>query len=195
MADVFSSRNAYEQLIMIYPNKLQLGSHIRVISPATTGAIISDDVINHAVQELERYGYKVSFSIKWKESDIFGSSSVESRVKDIHDAFTDESVDAIFTTLGGVNSNQLLDYLDYELIKNNPKILCGYSDITALANAITTKTGLVTYSGPHFSTWGMKLQSDFNQEYAQKCLASEEPFILEPSTIWSDDAWFIDQDA
>jgi muramoyltetrapeptide carboxypeptidase LdcA involved in peptidoglycan recycling len=81
------------------------------------------------------------------------SSSIASRVEDIHAAFSDSNVRGILTVIGGFNSNQLLDSLDYELIKNNPKILCGYSDITALATAITAKTGLITYSGLHFSTW------------------------------------------
>jgi muramoyltetrapeptide carboxypeptidase LdcA involved in peptidoglycan recycling len=60
-------------------------------------------------------------------------------------------------SLGGYNSNQLLDYLDCDLIGANPRTFCGFSDITALATATHARTGLVTYSGPHFTTFGMKL--------------------------------------
>jgi muramoyltetrapeptide carboxypeptidase LdcA involved in peptidoglycan recycling len=87
-----------------------------------------------------------------------------------------------------------LKYLDYSLIRNNPKILCGYSDITALSNAIYAKTGLVTYSGPHFSTFGMKKGLEYTKEYFKKCLMNSEMFEVEASETWSDDMWYKDQD-
>lgn len=59
------------------------------------------------------------------------SSSINSRVEDIHDAFLDTNVKAIITCIGGFNSNQILEYIDYSIIENNPKILCGFSDATA----------------------------------------------------------------
>jgi muramoyltetrapeptide carboxypeptidase len=121
------------------------------------------------------------------------SSSVQSRVEDIHEAFKDKKVKAILTVIGGYNSNQLLKYLDYNLIKNNPKILCGYSDITALTNAITHKTGLITYSGPHFSTWAMEKGFDHILNYFRKCLMSNKPFSVISSEKWSDDSWYRDQ--
>ena len=77
---------------------------------------------------------------------------------------------------------------------NNPKILCGFSDITALSNAIYTKTGLITYSGPHYSTFGMQKGIEYTIEYFKKCLFNDESFIIKPSTEWSDDSWFLDQE-
>jgi muramoyltetrapeptide carboxypeptidase LdcA involved in peptidoglycan recycling len=147
-----------------------------------------------AQAKLEDSGYKVTFSKNCKETDIFKSPSIKSRVNDIHEAFRDKNVKAMLTVIGGFNSNQLLKYLDYDLIKKNPKILCGYSDITALANAITKKTGLITYSGPHFSTFGMKKGFDHTLEYFNKCLTKNEPFEIMPSKEWSDDAWYKDQE-
>lgn len=98
------------------------------------------------------------------------------------------------TVIGGFSSNQLLSYLNYDLIKDNPKILCGFSDITALANAITAKTDLVTYSGLHFSTFGMKKEFDYNLEYFKKCLMDDKPFEVIASKTWSDDVWYLDQE-
>ena len=118
---------------------------------------------------------------------------MKSRVDDLHKAFSDKNVKAVFTVIGGFNSNQILKYLDYDLIKNNPKTLCGYSDITALTNAITAKTGLITYSGLHFSTWGMKKEFEYNLEYFKKCLVEEDEFEVTPSKTWSDDPWYMDQ--
>ena len=66
--------------------------------------------------------------------------------------FADSNVKMIWCAKGGENSNSILDYLDYELIRSNPKIICGYSDITVLTNVITSKTGLVTFSGTNFKT-------------------------------------------
>ena len=150
---------------MIIPPKLKQGDEIRIIAPARSLSLLSEDLIRLAKENFEKQGFKITFSKNCKESDIFMSSSIKSRVEDIHEAFADKNVKAIFTVIGGFNSNQLLKYLDYDLIMNNPKILCGYSDITVLANAITAKTGLVTYSGLHFSTFGMKKEFEYNFEY------------------------------
>src|SRR3989344_4332800 len=178
----------------IYPERLKFGDEIRVIAPAESLSIIPDENIKLAISRLEGLGFKVTFSKNCKEIDMFNSSSVKSRVEDLHDAFLDKNVKAILTVIGGFNSNQLLKYIDYALIKKNPKILCGYSDITALANVITTKTGLVTYSGPHFSTFAMKKGFEYTLEYFKNCLINDKPFKIEPSKEWSNDAWYKDQD-
>jgi len=138
-------------------------------------------------------GLNLSFGKHIEEKDDFVSSSIKSRVEDFHEAFADKNVKAILTVIGGFNSNQLLKYIDWELIKNNPKIFCGYSDITALNNAIFAKTGLVTYSGPHYSTFGQELYFDYTLEYFKKCLMSEENFEIKASDDWSDDRWYMDQ--
>ena len=70
----------------------------------------------------------------------------------MNEMFEDKNVKAIFCTMGGFNCNGMFDYLDYELIKHNPKILCGYSDPTSILNIIYAKTGLVTFHGPNFKS-------------------------------------------
>lgn len=179
---------------MIIPKKLQQGDEIRIIAPARSLSLLSEENTHLAQKHLEEQGFKISFSKHCKEEDMFVSSSIQSRVEDLHDAFKDPNIKAVLTVIGGFNSNQLLKYLDYDLIKNNPKILCGYSDITALANAITAKTNLITYSGLHFSTWAMKKEFEYNLEYFKKCLCNDEPFDILPSEKWTDDEWYIDQE-
>lgn len=176
------------------PNKLKKGDEIRVISPSRSLGIIAEDVRDLALETLSDLGFHVTFSKHAAELDEFASSSIESRVEDIHEAFRDPNVKGILTTIGGYNSNQLLRYLDYELIKDNPKILCGYSDITALSNAIYRKAGLVTYSGPHFSTFGMKKGIEYTKTYFMKCLTSNEELEIIPSETWSDDIWYLNQE-
>lgn len=173
--------------------KLMRGDHIAVIAPARSLRIIRDDSQKAAILALERLGLEIEYGKHIRESDEFSSSSIKSRIEDINWAFSDRKVKGILTVIGGFNSNQLLKHLDYKLIKENPKVLCGYSDITALANAIYAKTGLITYSGPNFSTFGMKLGSEFTKEYFKKCLMSSKPFEVKAAKEWSDDQWYRDQ--
>jgi muramoyltetrapeptide carboxypeptidase len=179
---------------MIVPQKLKVGDEIRVIAPSRSLSMIDAEIREIANACFSEMGLKVSFSKNAELVDEFVSSSIEARIEDLHEAFADENIKGIFTTIGGYNSNQLLEYIDYEMIKNNPKIFCGFSDITVLSNAMLAKTGLVTYSGPHYSTFGMKKGIDYTKEYFKKCFFNDEPFIVEPSSEWSDDLWFLEQE-
>lgn len=178
------------------PPKLKKGDSVMVITPSRSLAMpwLNKELKQIAIQRFKDLGLKISFSDHVNEIDEFNSSSIESRVSDLHKAFADKSIKLIITVIGGFNSNQLLRYLDYGLIKKNPKILCGYSDITALANAIYAKTGLVTYSGPHFFSFGDKKGFDYTLEYFKKCLFSGESFEVKSSPKWSDDKWANDQE-
>ncbi|HVD44710.1 MAG TPA: LD-carboxypeptidase, partial [Rubrobacter sp.] len=174
--------------------RLQRGDEVRIVSPAVSLGFIPEDQQLTARERLEGLGLRCSFSTNAEVMDRFDSSTVRARVSDLHDAFADPGVKGILTTLGGYNSNGLLGYLDYDLIRANPKIFCGFSDITAIATAIHARTGLVTYSGPHFTTFGMKRGIDYTLEYFEWCLMREEPFEVLPADHWSDDLWYQDQE-
>lgn len=177
------------------PEKLKAGDEVRVIAPSRSMAILKEDCINLATERLEALGLKVTFGKYVNEIDEeYLAASREHRVEDLNDAFKDKNVKAILTVIGGFNSNQLLDYIDYEAIKENPKIFCGFSDITALSNSIYAKTGLVTYSGPHYSSFGMKKGIEYTLEYFKKMFFEDEEIKIESSKEWSNDLWFIDQE-
>lgn len=178
----------------IIPQRLSIGDEVRVIAPSRSMAIISGQVRSIALERLENLGLKVTFSKNCEERGFLDSSSVESRLEDLHLAFADPNVKGILTTIGGFNSIHLLRQIDYDLIKRNPKILCGYSDITVLQNAIFAKTGLVTYSGPHFSTFGCLKGIEYVIENFQRTLFGNKDGILESSLTWSDDEWYLDQE-
>jgi len=182
--------------MLLIPPKLKKGDKVRVIAPAQSLAMpwITEELKKIAIERLEGLGLKVSFGRNVKEIDEFNSSSIQSRIEDLHEAFKDRSVKLVISAIGGFNSNQLLRYLDYELIKSHPKIFCGFSDITALANAIYTKTSLVTYIGPHFLSFGEKVGIEYTLEYFKKCLFSNKSFEIKPSKEWSDDRWMINQE-
>ena len=176
------------------PNKLKSGDEVRVIAPSRSMKIINAETHEIATKRLTDLGLKVTFGKNVDLCDDFTSSPIEARIEDLNEAFTDKNVKAILTVIGGFNSNQLLKHIDYELIKNNPKIFCGFSDITALNDAIYAKTGLVTYSGPHYSSFGMKYGFDYTLDYFKKMLFSEDKVEVTSSDVWSNDAWFINQE-
>lgn len=178
----------------IFPNKLKKGDKIKIIAPSRSLTILSEETKKIANKRFEEMGLHLVFGKHIEEMDDFASTTIESRIEDLHDAFSDNSIKGIITVIGGFNSNQLLNYIDWDIIKNNPKVFCGYSDITVLNNSIYAKTGLVTYSGPHYSTFGQKLYFNYTLDYFQKCLMSEPPFEIQPSKKWSDDPWFKNQD-
>ncbi len=120
----------------------------------------------------------MTFSKNCRETNIFQSSSVHSRVDDIHEAFADRNVKAVMACIGGFNANEILPYLDYELVKANPKILCGYSDITALLNAVYAKTGLVTYHAPHLAALGFLNEREYTQKYFSECMMNNESIVV-----------------
>lgn len=134
------------------PSKLKKGDTIGVIAPSNY--IEKDDLeyINASIALMEASGFKVKFG-KYVFEDTLGyGTSPEKRAADINWAFTDDEVKAIMCVKGGEDSNTALDYIDYKMIKNHPKIICGFSDNTSILNAIHEKTGLVTYHGPTFKS-------------------------------------------
>lgn len=176
------------------PNRLAPGDEIRVISPSTSMAIIKGKQVEIATERLTQLGFIVTFGKHVEDHDEFFTTSIQQRLEDLHDAFRDPNVKGILTAIGGYHANQLLKYIDYDLIKANPKIFCGYSDITALSAAIYQKTGLITYSGPHFSSFGVKYGFDYTLQSYLEAVTNDAPYEINPSPTWSDDKWFLDQE-
>lgn len=131
---------------VIKPKALKKKGVIGLISPASS----PDDLtrIETAVKYFESLGYTVKVGENVGKLRGYNAGTVEERVSDIHSMFEDKNVQAIIAVRGGYGTPQLLRKIDYNLIKKNPKILCGYSDLTALQMAIFAKTGLITFAGP-----------------------------------------------
>jgi muramoyltetrapeptide carboxypeptidase len=178
----------------IYPKKLQKGDEVRVVAPSASFGIISPETREIARKRFEEeMDLNVTFGAHIEEMDSFHSSSVESRLEDFHAALADSNVKMVITVIGGFNCNHMLKYLDYDLIQKNSKIFIGYSDTTALENTIFAKTGLVTYSGPAYSTFGQEKYFDYTWNVFEQALFSEESYKILPSESWSDDKWYKDQ--
>lgn len=134
------------------PYKLKPGDTIGVVS--TSDPVSEEKMldIESSKKFFESLGFKVKLGKYLKANELGYGTSAKNKAEDINNMFQDKEVKAIFSACGGFNINAVFDYLDYELIKNNPKIVCGYSDPTSLINAIYARTGLVTFHGPNFGS-------------------------------------------
>lgn len=126
-------------------------------------------------------------------SGTLNSPSLENRLEDLHTAFNDKTVDMIICAKGGYNTNDLLRYIDWDLIKSNPKPIMGCSDVTTLINAVYAMTGLTTIYGPNFIDFSEKKGFEYSLEYFGKVLQGNE-YSFVPSIEWSDDNFYKDQE-
>jgi len=166
---------------------------IRIISPA--GSFSNpENTFKDAINTLEKETqYKVTFGSNSGVVNKYGTSSITERIDDLHDAYEDSNVAVIIAMSGGYSSNDLLPYVDWDIIKKNQKPLIGSSDLTVLINAIYTKTGSSTFYGPNFFKYGMHKGLEYTLLYFKKALISDEDYFIEPSDLWSDDKWYLDQ--
>ena len=130
---------------LIKPERLQKGDTIAIIAPA--GDIEKDKILN-SVRYFENLGYKVKSGKNIFNKDRYLAGNDEQRLEDLHNAFADNDVKAILCARGGYGCLRLINKIDYDLIRNNPKIFCGYSDITALSLMFLKRSGLMTFSSP-----------------------------------------------
>ena len=100
----------------IIPNKLAKGDKVAVVAPANSLSVIKEPIIATAKRRLAELGLEVVISEHAYEIDDFKSSRIESRIEDLHWAFSDKSIKGILAAIGGFNSNQLLSYIDYDMI-------------------------------------------------------------------------------
>jgi len=174
-----------------FPRRLTAGDQIRVVAPSMSLSLLSESTRADAIERLTtEFGVEVTFGEHVNESGPLGTGPVAGRVADLHEAFTDPDVAGILTVIGGHHVNQVLPYLDYELIGANPKVLCGFSDITALQCALLARAGLATYSGPHFSTFAMREHNEATVEAFRSAVFSDAPVAWVPSPTWTDDEWY-----
>lgn len=130
----------------VKPAALRPGATLGVLSPASTP---KPDLVQAGMDCLHRLGYKtVLFPHALDRGPLYYAGTVQQRVKDLHAAFSDASIDGIVCTRGGWGSAELLPHLDAKLIRTNPKVFVGYSDHTSLHIWLARETGLVTFYGP-----------------------------------------------
>ncbi len=154
---------------LVRPKALRAGDTVGLITPSS---YVSDpDRIALAERTARYFGLVPKFGKNVRRRDGYLGGTVEDRVEDLHAMFRDPEVKAVFAIRGGYGASQLLDRIDYDLIRANPKIFLGYSDITALHLAIQKRSGLVTFHGPVV----LSRFTAFTQTYFRKALFETEP--------------------
>lgn len=137
---------------MMLPERLKRGDIIGVVAPSNPVIDENIEEVKKAKEIVENDEFRVLFSKNLFSNTNQYTATAKEKAEDINDMFRNKDVKMIWCAKGGNNSNSVFEYLDFELIKQNPKIICGYSDITSLTNIIHEKTGLVTFSATNFKT-------------------------------------------
>ncbi len=183
---------------LIKPKNLERGDTIGIISPSGGLAPFAPHRLDNAIKFLENQGYKVKEFSCTRKNNGWESAPAEERAKDIMAAFLDEEVKAIICSIGGNTLNKVLKYLDFGKIGENPKILCGYSDISVLHYAILKKTGLSTFYGPCMMTQFGEYPSplSYTIEYFNKAIVNGNIGEVESSEEWTGETldWFAKKD-
>ena len=166
---------------IIIPEGLKPGNTIGLIAPANYTGDSAQYEIDYLINRGFNIVYGKSFYSRWYG---FGGTD-DVRAQDINEMFANKNIDAIFAIRGGYGSIRFIDKLNYDVIRKNPKIFSGFSDITTLLIAINEKTGLVTYHGPmssNFKDIPIETENSFNKTFMEKgkfnLLEFDDTFII-----------------
>jgi muramoyltetrapeptide carboxypeptidase len=151
----------------LLPKAINKGDTLGLISPSAASADRMQ--FTFAKEALEALGFKVKLGENLQNRRGHLAGTDEERAKDLNDMFADQNVKGVICIRGGSGAARILPLIDYELIKQNPKPLLGYSDITALHCAIQVQTGLITFHGPNGSgSWNSFNVKQFEQIFFDK---------------------------
>lgn len=146
---------------VIKPNRLKKGDRIAIVTP---GSYISEKELQDSIKNLDELGFEVTFSQRLMLQNGYFSGTDKERAEDLMEMFERNDVDGIMCARGGYGCARILPLLDYDVIRNNPKVLVGYSDVTALLYGIFQKAGLVSFHGPvSISTFNEFSVNNFNR--------------------------------
>lgn len=171
--------------------KLKKGDYIGIFSPSSPITYSCPKRFERAKKYLQDKGFKIVEGNLTGKYDFYRAGSIKERAEELNNLIRDPRVKYIMSTIGGMNSNSLLPYIDYEAFKNNPKIIIGYSDVTAILLAIYEQTGISTYYGPALVASFGELSPfvDATYEYFKEITMDEIkiPYVFEIPQYWTDE--------
>ena len=167
---------------LIKLKKLEKGDTISIIAPS--GGVESDENLLRATAYLKSLGYNVKWGKNVLKTNKYLAGTDNERLEDLHNAFKDKGINAIIALRGGYGAIRLINKIDYNLIKQNPKIFAGYSDITGLSAMLLKHSGLITYSAPMINgDFGIKSKDKFTIDNFFKTVATTEKQEIKAQTI------------
>ncbi|HDR7567360.1 hypothetical protein S3E15_02015 [Bacillus mycoides] len=176
---------------MILPKALKYGDTIGIYSPSSPVTYTSSKRFERAKLYLEQKGFHILEGSLTGQYDYYRSGSIKERAEELNDLIRNPNVSCIMSTIGGLNSNSLLPYIDYETFQKNPKIMIGYSDTTALLLGIYAKTGIPTFYGPALvpSFGEFEPFVDCTYKYFADTLLTNQhlPYNINQPLFWSDE--------
>ena len=170
--------------------RLKVGDTIGFFSPSSPATVFAPNRFARAKAYLEQQGFKLQAGLLTGKDDNYRSGSIQQRAEELNQLIRDPAVRCIMSTIGGSNSNSILPYIDYAALKNDPKIIIGYSDVTALLLGIYAQTGLVTYYGPALVASFGELPPLVDQTFASfkdlLCDVPALPYAYTMPRYWTD---------
>lgn len=167
--------------------KLKIGDTVGIVAPSRPIINIQKEIKN-GIRNLEEMGFKIKFGKNIKNRLFYSAGTPLEKAEDINEMFLDSNVKAIIAATGGSSSNQILEYLNFEMIKNNPKVFIGYSDITTLLLSIYSKTNLITFHGPDVYEFSRITPEAKNFFLGLVCRDIDEVKFPQSMKIWKDGA-------
>lgn len=171
--------------------RLKEGDTIGVFTPSSPATVTAKKRFDRAKSFLESKGFTIVEGKLTGQSEGYRSGSPKERAAELNELLRNPSIKMIMSTIGGTNSNSMLPYIDYEAFKQNPKIVVGYSDATAILLALYAKTGISTYYGPalvpSFGEFEPLLDDTYRffEQYFMK--ESQMPYEIPMPEHWSDE--------
>lgn len=169
---------------------LRKGDVIGYISPSTPITSIAPIRFKRAVNFLENKGFILKPGKLTGKNDHYRSGTIAERAEEINEMIKDDTVKCIISTIGGMNSNSILPFIDYEALKKDPKIIIGYSDMTAILFAIYAKTDIPTFYGPALvASFGeFEPFNEMTYKYFKDILVDKKlPYTYEIPNVWTDE--------
>jgi len=169
--------------------RVRPGDTVAVVSPAFGAVGRWPHRVERATAYLESLGLKVRLMPNAARSDGWASAPPEARAADLHEAFADDEVAVVLAGIGGNHSNQLLSLLDFDLVRQHPKVFQGYSDITVLHWALAKHAGLGTFHGPALVAELGEFPEVLpdTDRYLRVAWFGGEPITYQPSEVWTDE--------
>jgi muramoyltetrapeptide carboxypeptidase len=168
--------NRHTSVNVLKPPHLKKHDVIGIVAPASAPS--SDQKIDKGIRYLEQLGYRVKVGVHAKAVHGYLAGRDKGRAGDLNAMFADKRVKAIIAVRGGYGTARLLEHIDYRLVRRNPKIFVGYSDLTTLQLAVFAKTRLLTFSGPMLAVEMFDKMDRFTEEFFWRLLSSPHPIGL-----------------
>ncbi|OFZ53421.1 MAG: hypothetical protein A2428_10140 [Bdellovibrionales bacterium RIFOXYC1_FULL_54_43] len=176
---------------ILKPKALRRGDTLGIVACSTPIQVSNESTIERCYSYFREKGFKIAEAPNCRKTFGHTAGTIKERVAALHQFFRDNKIDGILSYWGGFQSHQLLEYIDYDLIRKNPKPFIGFSDTTALNIALYSQAGLINFSGPAGITFGKPTVPSFTWQHFEDVLMNgNAAHSFQQSKEYSDNPWW-----